>query len=65
MSDHDQAFPAQLLAEYSDDDILNVVRACRQVLIDRIDQADAAGDGPRVNALCQNARYWLTPSTRW
>jgi hypothetical protein len=45
--------------------LVELIRCCRVDFGRRIDEADAGGDGPMVNALCAEARKWFTAGLRW
>jgi hypothetical protein len=47
------------------DQLVTLIQCCRVEFGRRIDEADAIGDGPMVNALCAEARYWFTAGLRW
>jgi hypothetical protein len=49
----------------NDDEVIHVVRLCRIEYMERIDEYDCRGDGPMVNAMCAEARKWLSPSLAW
>ena len=48
-----------------DDEVIMAVRLCRIEYIKRINDHDAWGDGPMVNAMCAEERKWLSPSLTW
>jgi cytochrome P450 len=56
---------AQWLTEATEGDLWILVKLLRQEIAQRIEDADSVGDGPYVNALCEEARRWFTPSSVW
>jgi hypothetical protein len=54
-----------LLEDSTDGTLILILKLIRQEWAERIDWADSHGDGARVNALCWEARKWMSPGLRW
>lgn len=49
----------------TNDDLLLLAHYARKILTRRLDEADAHGDGPLVNALCHHLRRVFYSDLRW
>lgn len=56
---------AAWLEHVTDDDLFMLARLIRRELSKRIEEFDAHGDGPMVNALCIEARKYFTACLVW